>query len=189
METIKNFLLYSPFEYNMTLAVTALLFGLFCYFVFNIAVLWHINGINKDNRKITKFPPSISQSYYLIDPRWLFKKFMWFSIACIILISQNVGYLIVGILFAIMTVNPSVNSGNIYFIPHMIGAISAITLGILLFGICYGMWSHVILTTIATVMVIIICTKNKSESKIYWIEQITLIFGLFVGFGLKLMLN
>ena len=50
----------------------------------------------------------------------------------------------------------------------MIGAIGAITLGILGLGICYGMWSWVITTAIGVTLTYLI--SRKSNSLVYFIE-------------------
>ena len=50
----------------------------------------------------------------------------------------------------------------------MIGAIGAITLGILGLGICYGMWSRVITTAIGVTLTYLI--SRKSNSLVYFIE-------------------
>ena len=50
----------------------------------------------------------------------------------------------------------------------MIGAIGAITLGILGLGICYGMWSWVITTVIGVTLTYLI--SRKSNSLVYFIE-------------------
>lgn len=181
---IIDFLNYQPFGYDKSMAITAWIFGVFWFIVYNVYVLWHINGINAYNRKIKEIPMSISQSYYMIDVRWLFQMFMWSSIFAIICIGQNVLYGIVGLLFAIMTCNPSVNSGNIYFIPHMIGAIGAITLGILGLGICYGMWIFVGITVIE--LIITYFLWRKDSSLIYFIELSSLIM-LMIGLLCSIM--
>ena len=176
---IIDFLNYQPFGYDKSMAITAWIFGVFWFVVYNVYVLWHINGICKDHKTFDILPKSISQSYYMIDVRWLFKMFMFSSIFAILCICQNVLYAIVGLFFLIMTVNPSVNSGDRYLIPHMIGAIIAITLGILGLGICYSMWSWVIITAIEVLITYLIC--RKSNSLIYFIElgSLTmLMFGL-----------
>ena len=99
--------------------------------------------------------------------------FMWSSLFSIVLIGQNVLFGIAGLLFAIMTCNPSVNSGNIYFIPHIVGAIGAITLCILGVGISWGMWLHVLID--AVVLIAIFILRRKDKYLIYDIEICSLV--------------
>lgn len=185
-----EFLKYQPFGYDKSMAITAFVFGVFWFIAYNAYVLWHINGIDKDHKEIKILPISISQSYYMIDVRWLFKAFMYSSIFSIICIGQNYLYMIVGVLFFIMAVNPSVNSGDRYLIPHMIGAIGAITLGILGLGICYNMWTTVIITGIGCVLlwvlIKIINNKKISDSFVYFLELYTLT-SLMTGFCISLV--
>lgn len=183
---MNEFLNYQPFGYDKSVAVTALIYGVFWFIVYNVYVLWHINGIGKDNRKIKIIPISISQSYYMIDVRWLFQMFMWSSLFSIMLIGQNVMFGIAGLLFAIMTCNPSVNGGNIYFIPHILSAISAITICILGMGICWILWATVIATVIALLFIFILLRKDSHL--VYFIEIVSLIMFMF-GAGLNLCLN
>ena len=170
---IIDFLNYQPLGYDKAVAITALIYGVFWFVVYNVYVLWHINGINAHNREIKELPISISQTYYMIDVRWLFQMFMWSSLFSIVLIGQNVLFGIAGLLFAIMTCNPSVNSGNIYFIPHMIGAVGAITLCILGVGISWGMWHHVLITAVALIALFVL--MRKDEHLIYYVEHCSLV--------------
>lgn len=179
-----EFLNYQPFGYDKSMAITAWIFGVFWFVVYNVYVLWHINGICKDHKTFDILPKSISQSYYMIDVRWLFKMFMFSSIFAILCICQNVLYAIVGLFFLIMTVNPSVNSGDRYLIPHMIGAITAITLSILGLGICYGMWTFVGLTVVE--LIITYFLWRKDSSLIYFIELSSLIM-LMMGLLCSIM--
>lgn len=180
-----EFLNYQPFGYDKSMAITAWIFGVFWFVVYNVYVLWHINGIGKDHKTFDILPKSISQSYYMIDVRWLFKMFMFSSIFAILCICQNVLYAIVGLFFLIMTVNPSVNSGDRYLIPHMIGAITAITLSILGLGICYDMWIFVGITVIE--LIITYFLWRKDSSLIYFIELSSLIM-LMMGLLCSIML-
>lgn len=170
---IIDFLNYQPFGYDKSMAITAWIFGVFWFVVYNVYVLWHINGICKDHKTFDILPKSISQSYYMIDVRWLFKMFMFSSIFAILCICQNVLYVIVGLFFLIMTVNPSVNSGDRYLIPHMVGAISAITLCILGMGICWNLWGMVIATVIDLLITFILLRKDSHL--VYVIELVSLI--------------
>lgn len=179
-----EFLNYQPFGYDKSVAVTALIYGVFWFIVYNVYVLWHINGIGKDNREIKIIPISISQSYYMIDVRWLFQMFMWSSLFSIMLIGQNVMFGIAGLLFAIMTCNPSVNGGDVFYIPHMIGAIGAITLCILGMGICWDLWEVVIATVIDLLFTFILLRKDSHL--VYFIELVSLIMFMF-GAGLNLI--
>lgn len=184
METILDFLRYSPFEYDMSVAVVSLIYGVFWFIVYNMYTLWHINDIGKDNRKIKILPPSISQTYYMIDVRWLFQMFMYSSIFSIICIGQSALYVIVGVMFTVMTVNPSVNSGKKFLIPHMIGAVSAITIGLLGLAVCFFSWKIVALLVIIAgfdIFTVIQCKRSGDEHMVYYIELISL-SGLMIGF-------
>lgn len=165
---IIEFLNCQPFGYDQSVAVTALIYGVFWFVVYNVYVLWHINGINAYNRTIKELPISISQTYYMIDVRWLFQMFMWSSLFSIVLIGQNILFGIAGLLFAIMTCNPSVNSGNIYFIPHMIGAIGAITLCIIGMGVSWSLWWFVFLTVAFLLPIVLLLRKDTHF--IYYLE-------------------
>lgn len=184
METVLDFLRYSPFEYDMSVAVVSLIYGVFWFIVYNMYTLWHINDIGKDNRKIKILPPSISQTYYMIDVRWLFQMFMYSSIFSIICIGQSALYVIVGVMFTVMTVNPSVNSGKKFLIPHMIGAVSAITIGLLGLAVCFFSWKIVALLVIIAgfdIFTVIQCKRSGDEHMVYYIELISL-SGLMIGF-------
>ena len=109
----------------------------------------------------------------MIDVRWLFQMFMWSSLFSIVLIGQNILFGIAGLLFAIITCNQSVNSGNIYFIPHMIGAVGAIMLCILGVGISCGMWIHVLITSVALIALFVL--MRKDEHFIYYVEFYSLV--------------
>lgn len=178
-----EFLNWSPWEYDFKLAVAGLVFGIFWFIVYNVYVLWDINDFRKGHKTIEILPISISQTYYMIEVRWLFQMFMWSSIFAILCIGQNCLYGIVGLLFGIMTCNPSVNGGNIYFIPHMLGAIGAITLAVLGLGICFGNWLLPILTAIG--LVVLFIRRRKDPSLVYWIEILSLSM-LMIGFGAHL---
>lgn len=185
METIISFLNYQPFgEYNTTAAVIALIYGIFGYIVYNVYVLWDINDICKDHRKITIIPKSISDTYYEIEVRWLFQMFMVSSIFSILCMGQNILYTIVAVFFSVMTVNPSVRSGDRYLIPHMIGAITATVLALLGLGISFGTWSMPI--CVACALVPIVITERKDPSIIYIVEQICFI-SLMIGFLLSIV--
>lgn len=170
--------------YDHDYAVVALLFGVFWYVVYNVYVLWQVNGICKDKKTFDIIPISISQSYYMIPVRWLFQMFMFSSIAAIFFIGQNWLYFIVCALFTMMTLNPSVNSGNIYFIPHMIGAISATVIAILGLGLTFGLWWMVWIAALTTCGFAVsrILAKDK-EHVVYYVEQAAFI-SLLLGFAI-----
>lgn len=179
-----SFLNYSPCEYNQSVALVAVIFGIFWYIVYNVYVLWDINDFRKGHKEITVIPPSISQTYYMIEVRWLFQMFMWNSIFALLCIGQNVLYLIVCLLFSLMTSNPSVNSGSKYYIPHMIGAIGAIILATLGLGISFGLWYMVIVSACLSILCVLFL--RKSPSFIYYLEHTTLIT-LFFGFVIHII--
>lgn len=164
-------------------ALLGLIFGLCDFAVYVIAQLWN-NGVTK----------SISITYYSCKPRWLFQMFMWCAIFCILLLGQNLIYAVVGFLFGIMTCNPTINRGNVYFIPHMIGATSAIALANIGLGLCYGTFGWVMCGILAALLVGIIvgssfiseeqCKWFNKEVKLWWIEVVSIIFmvsGLAIG--------
>lgn len=135
---------------------------------------------------------SISISYCSVRPHWLFQLFMVTSIFCILLMSQIWWYGIVAFLFGLMTCNPRVNEGNIYFIPHMVGAVSAIVLANLGLGIYYHLWWLIILlvATLAAIAIVLHFRTPEQDSMfnkdttLYWIEVasiFSLIIGLFAG--------
>ena len=79
-----------------------------------------------------------------------------------------------------MTVNPSVNSGNIYFIPHMIGAISGTIFIHAAVILKFYVQMHIVpvlLIEEAVFLSFILVTvlKRKSQSYIYFIEMIAFI--------------
>ena len=174
MEKIINFLSLTPFEeYNKWLGLAGLILGVSLFIVYNRAVFLNYGWLK-----------SISISYYSVKPRWLFQMFMWGSILAILCIGQNMMYLLVGVFFGIMTCNPTVNGGNIYFIPHMIGAITAITLGIL--GTWLLLGNPALVITAAVVLPLYLWVERKNPDKVYWIEIISLTIMMF-GFVLFIL--
>ena len=110
--------------------------------------------------------------------------FMYSSIFSIICIGQSALYVIVGVMFTVMTVNPSVNSGKKFLIPHMIGAVSAITIGLLGLAVCFFSWKIVALLVIIAgfdIFTVIQCKRNGDGHMVYYIELISL-SGLMIGF-------
>lgn len=183
MQNIVDFLCWTPWEYDLKLGFAGLIFGIFWFIVYNTYVIWDINDFRHGHKTIDILPISISQTYYMIEVRWLFQMFMWSSIFSILCIGQNPLYAIVCLLFGIMTCNPSVNSGNIYFIPHMLGAIGAITLALLGLWICYGMWYVPAIAAVS--LAVLFITQRKNPSLVYWIEMLSLTL-LMWGFGVHL---
>lgn len=188
MEAVLQFLRMSPFaEYNVGIGFVALIFGIFWFVVYNVYVLWDINDIGKYHRTIEVLPVSISQTYYMIEVRWLFKMFMWSSVFALLCCGQNVCYLLSAICFGIMTCNPSVNGGNVYFIPHVIGAISGTVLALIGVGVTFGGWGIVLAA--AVVIPIMWFVTRKEENVIYFVEMnsyILLFAGLLFGILAKL---
>lgn len=89
-----------------------------------------------------------------------------------------------------MTLNPSVNAGNIYFIPHIIGAVSAIVLAHVGLVVCYGLWWIELATLLMLVGVVILSRRFKAlkEKIIYVVEFISIqmmIAGLAIGTNLQ----
>ena len=169
MEKIINFLSFTPFEeYNKWLGLAGLIFGIALFIVYNRAVFLNYGWLK-----------SISISYLSVKPHWLFKWFMWGSVLSILCIGQNMIYAIACGFFAIMTWNPTINRGNVYFIPHMIGAITAITLCILGTYILLHNCLIIIMTLITIILVVI--EYRKAFNLVYWIEVSTLTC-LMIGF-------
>lgn len=176
MESIINFI-STPFfeEYNKWLGLAGLIFGIALFIVYNRAVFLNYGWLK-----------SISISYYSVKPHWLFQMFMWGSILAILCIGQNVMYFLVGVFFGIMTCNPTVNGGNIYFIPHIFCAITAITLSLLglyiVYNLNYYFWFCVI-----TLLISYICIHKKFNC-IYIIEILSLTL-LIIGFLIMFLLQ
>jgi hypothetical protein len=169
MESIINFL-STPFfeEYNKWLGLAGLILGVALFIVYNRAVFLNYGWLK-----------SISISYYSVKPHWLFKWFMWGCVLSILCIGQNMMYAIACGFFAIMTWNPTIERGGRFFIPHMIGAITAITLCILgTYILFHNSW--VIWTTVV-VLVAVIIKLRKAFNLVYWIEISTLSC-LMIGF-------
>lgn len=159
--------------YSYTAGIIGFIFGIGVFLTYLLGV-YQTKGILK----------SISISYYAVEPRWLFQAFMWASIACIGLIGQNWLYMIVCALFSIMTCNPTINRGNVYFIPHLIGAIGAITLASLGIGLCFGLWWIVLAEILSLAITAFINIKKDTGHTVYWIEVVSIsymIIGLFLG--------
>lgn len=181
METVLQFLRMSPFaEYNAGIGLVAVIFGIFWFVVYNVYVLWDINDIGKHNRTIDVLPVSISQTYYMIEVRWLFQMFMWSSVFALLCCGQNVCYLISAVCFGVMTCNPSVNGGDVYFIPHMVGAIAGTVFALLGVGVTFGGWGLVL--TAAVVIPFFWFVNRKDDNVIYFVEMCSYIM-LFVGLG------
>lgn len=169
MEAIINFL-STPFfeEYDKWLGLAGLILGVALFIVYNRAVFLNYGWLK-----------SISISYYSVKPHWLFKWFMWGCILAILCIGQNIIYAIACGFFAIMTWNPTINRGEKFFIPHMIGAITAITLCILgTYTLFHNSW---IIWTTAVVLAAVIIKLRKAFNLVYWIEISTLSC-LMIGF-------
>lgn len=166
MEIIE-FLKLQPFGFNETASVLGKVFGVADFLIYNIAV-YAVFGLLK----------SISISYLSVRPKWLFQAFMWCAIVCILLITQNIIYLIVCLFFVLTTVNPTIDKGKKYFIPHMIGAIGAITLGLIALPLCYGLDLIVftLCALVGTIMIFVLSHYNKEldKYKIILIEWITI---------------
>lgn len=167
-------------SYSTVAGIIGLAYGLAIFITYLVAV-YHNNGILK----------SISISYYYCNPKWLFQMFMWGAIASILCIGQTWWALVVAILFGIMTCNPTVNGGNVYFIPHMIGAISAIVIANLCTGIYFGLWVIPALVAFLDIFVVITTLnrnieehpKYNKENRLYWIEVIS-ISGMILGMAI-----
>lgn len=181
METVLQFLRQSAFpEYNLGIAIVGLVFGIFWFLVYNIYVLWDINDIGAGKRTIDVTPKSISQTYYLIEVRWLFQMFMWSSIFAIICVGQNMCYLLAGVCFGVMTCNPSVNGGNIYFIPHMCGAITATVLCLLGLGVTFNLWW---ITLLSAVLIPVVWIAARNDKNVVYVVEMMSYITLFIGFA------
>lgn len=167
--------------YSITAGLIGTVFGLTIFITYLVAVWWN-NGVLK----------SISISYYYDDPRWLFQVFMFGAAFCILLIGQCWWSALVAFLFGVMTLNPSVTGGNIYFIPHMVSAISAITIANISLWVLYGLW-WMCLGLVVAILLILMFTRNRNVEQhpafneknwLYWVEVVsisTYFLGLIIG--------
>lgn len=187
MDFLMNFLNATPFgAYDKIIGLIGYILGSVNFYAFTI-LTYQMFGIGVSYSKYYYcFPTAKNDFLWSRNISWLFKLFMYITIASLIMIGQNYLYFIVGILFFIMAVNPSVNGGNIYFIPHIIGATSAITLGLFGLWICYDMW-YMPVAALGLVSVILLSSKTNdyvNEHKIYFIEFFCILvlkFGMAIG--------
>ena len=161
--------------YNPILAIAAIIYGItiFCSF------LW----FTYKNFGILQ---SISISYYVWSPwqnRMIFQLFMYISAFSIVCILQTWWYLIVGVLFALMTLFPSVLYKD-FIKPHCAFAISAITLALIGLPLHFGSMMIVLLTAcFVTDTLVLLFNKQKpainfndgcKTTSTYWVEVISI---------------
>lgn len=189
MNSVVEFLT-SPFifeSFDKSVSITSSLYGCTVYLMYIIAC-YMMFGITK----------SISITYYYwlkLDNRhnflwshnlcWVFQMFMFISAASIFFIAQNVLYFIVGALFAVMAMFPSVEyKGKIgpFLVYHSICACSAIALMLIGLPLCYG-WPGLIFTLAAVagdLLVLLFCNQHptdyeqESTTKLYWVENVSI---------------
>ena len=174
MDKIVSFLTGNIFNipFNETISLFSLLVG---FIVFNLFLLYcyQMFGITVSISKIYyEFPSAENKFLWLHNTRWVFQYFMFACLILISLVAQTNIYYIVSLLFVLMTLNPSVNAGNIYFIPHIIGAVSAIVLAHVGLVLCYQLWWVEVVTLAMLLFIFIQSRKNDfvNEHKIYFIE-------------------
>lgn len=188
--------------YNEYVSLIGLIFGVSIFLVYLVGIhqyrLKVLNfsksgnvigdyAIELFNTFYNKFK-SISISYLLIPVGWLFQAFMYSEILSIFLIFQNWYYLIfVCFPFFIMTLNPTINRGNVYFIPHMIGACFAIISAILGLGIIYEFWIFIIIALILGVVLFLFFRKKYNFTyiiEVTYLSYFILIAGILHFSGL-----
>ena len=195
-------IVFNPF--NRAVAAVASIYGVATFLIYTIACYMTF-GVTK----------SISITYYYHNSskynffgahnlRWLFQAFMLSSAVSIFFIAQNVLYLIVAVLFILMTAFPSVlyRGRNVpHIIYHSTFAVLAISLMLIGLPICYGLGYAIFceIAVISDVLIAIFVKQKPSNSnelddtttRLHWIEVssiLTLIFGLISKnvFDLKL---
>lgn len=174
-------------EYNLLLGALGLLIGVSALLVFLIAAHQHrLKLLNQGitiyyGENIRKPFRSISITYYLIYPHWLFQAFMYLECLCIGLIGQNWYYNIVIAFFLLMTINPSVKIKRI-FVFHMIGAIGALVMAV------FGIWLYyelfkLFIVAVITILLPVFLLRHRSNI-IYLTETISIsliIIGMILG--------
>ena len=160
--------------FNATLGLTSLIVGVLTFIIYLIAVRSDFGNVK-----------SISMSYYYVKPHWLFQVFIWVSAASIMLSAQTLMHMIAGTCLLIMAAYPTIKEKKFY-IPHMIFAITGITVAVIGIGVEFGLWWLIgigtLLAGIATLLTF------KKDTYIYWIEVIsiaTVIIGIFLGRFIK----
>lgn len=177
-------------EFNIPLFVFGTILGLVGFATYLLAT-WRA-GLRNGNWPYQ----SISITYYEAYPtnpcdlRWLFQMFMALSITCIFMICQTwFSVFFVVIPFTIMTLNPSVGEPetkadnpdmkhyyNRWFIPHMIGAFTAIISLCIHPVVCDPcVITHIGLaaTVIAVLTTVLLYMKKKTLT--YMVEVVSLI--------------
>lgn len=178
--------------------LTSYIFGFFCepvaivgaiygitIFLSYLLYTWYNHGILQ----------SISISYYAWNwpNRIIFQQFMYASAFSILVIAQTWWYLIVALLFTLMTFFPSVLYKD-FIKPHCTFAISAIALALIGLPLHYGAWMLPLLTAcICAIVLIALFVKQKPSidfhdgcetTKTYWIEVVsisTFLIGIIIG--------
>lgn len=156
--------------YNPTVGLFSLIFGVLVFIVYLIAVRCDFGKL-----------PSISISYYYVKPHWLFQVFIWVSSFSIILSGQALLFTLSGLFLIIMATFPTIREKEFY-LPHMIFAISGLSLSILGLGITFGLW-YLIGALLLSVIIAYPIVKKRGTF-IYWLEVLsisTIIIGIFIG--------
>lgn len=173
--------------YNIQLGALGLLIGVSVFLTYLIAAHQHRlklldKGITiyyeEDIRKPFK---SISITYYLVYPHWLFQAFMYMECLCIGLIGQNWYYSIVIAFFTLMTINPSVKVKRI-FVFHMIGAIGALIMAVLGVWLYYGLFKlFLIFVGIIGLSAFLLCKRSNITYIVEVISIAVIVIGMTIG--------
>jgi hypothetical protein len=170
--------------FNVLAAIIGAIFGI-TIFISYLLYTHHNYGILQ----------SISISYYAWT--WpnsiIFQQFMWSSAFCILLITQTWWYLIVALLFTLMTFFPSVLYKD-FIKPHCTFAISAIVLALIGLPFHYGAWMCILLGVcmVADILILKFVTQKPAidfhdgckTTKTYWVEVVSLstfLLGVILG--------
>lgn len=156
--------------YNPTIGLISLIFGVVVFLVYLIAVRCDFGPLK-----------SISISYYYVKPHWLFQVFIWASAFSILLSGQAIFFTLSGLCLVIMAAFPTIKEKE-YYLPHMIFAISGLSLSILGLGITFGLW-YLIGALLLSVIIAYPIVKKRGTF-IYWLEVLsisTIIIGIFIG--------
>ena len=169
--------------YNLLTGTIGLCIGVSTLLVFLIAAHQHrLKLLDKGTtiyygEDLRKPFRSISITYYLIYPHWLFQAFMYMECLCIGLMGQNWYYNIVIAFFLLMTINPSVKVKRI-FIFHTIGAIGALVMAVLGIWLYYGL---PFLFVTAGVTIILPSFLLRHQVNIIYITEVLSIVVIVIG--------
>ena len=184
LEFLTNPFIFDTFDKSVS--VTASLYGCTTYLSYIIAC-YMLFGITK-SISITwySWPAAKHNFLWAHNLCWVFQMFMFVSAASIFFIAQNGLYFIVGVLFAVMAMFPSVEyKGKIgpFLIYHSICACSAIALMLVGLPLCYGIKGlpFTAAAAIGDILILIFCKQRPTDydgdgstTKLYWIENMSI---------------